>query len=449
MLRRRTLLQGVVASALVTGCSGGKPATGPVVSAGNPFGVNGERPLEVVVAEEWGGFGAPQYRKKYAKAVVTTTPTKQLKDLLESRFAAGSPPDVVLNVGDKALPVAHLVAEDQLWDLGELLKAPSWSGENATVQDAFLPGLLEAGRYDGTLRTINYVATVYGLWYSTQLFQKHDWDVPRTWAELLALGIEMKAAGVGPFAYAGVHPYYVFEAVLTLAAKTGGHDVVKRIDNLEDGAWKDESITRAITAFGELTRRGLLAKGTTELDHLASQTQLMKSKAGLLPCGNWLENEMKAATPANFGLSMFGIPPLDTSAALPRGLHVAPTAPLVVPKKAKNREGGVDYLRAMLSKEVAAQVTAESNQLTVVRGSADGLEISTALRSARDLLTAAGDQAITWYFADWYPELGRTAGELTGQFLAGGIRADEWTGRIQAAADKVKQDHGVTKYRRN
>ncbi len=435
--------------AALAGCSSEKPASGPTRSAGNPFGVVEDRPLEVVVAEDWGGFGAAQYRKKYAKAAVTSTPTKQLKDLLESRFAAGSPPDVVLNSGDKALPTAHLVAEKQLEDLGDLLKAPSWSDENAIIQDALLPGLLDAGRYDGTLRTLNYIATVYGLWYSSRLFQQHDWDVPRTWPELLALGTEMKAAGVGPFAYAGVHPYYVLEAVLTLAAKTGGHDVVKRIDNLEANAWKDESVTRSITAFGELTRRGLLAKGTTELDHLASQTQLMKSKAGLLPCGNWLENEMKPVIPTGFGLSMFGIPPLDTSSALPRGVHVAATAPFAVPVQAKNPEGGFDYLRAMLDKEVAKQVTAASNQLTVVRGSADGLEISTALRSARDLLTAAGDQVITWYFADWYPDLGKTAGEATGQFLAGGIGPDEWTTRIQAAADKLQQDHGVTKYQRS
>jgi N-acetylglucosamine transport system substrate-binding protein len=75
----------------------------------------------------------------------------------------------------------------------------------------------------------------------------------------------------------------------------------------------------------------------------------MTSKVGLLPCGNWLENEMKAAIPHNFGLTVIGVPALDNSAALPRGLHVAPTAPFLVPKKAKNRPGGLDYLRAMLA----------------------------------------------------------------------------------------------------
>jgi N-acetylglucosamine transport system substrate-binding protein len=259
----------------------------------------------------------------------------------------------------------------------------------------------------------------------------------------------MKAARLGPFVYAGTHPYYILELVLTLAAKTGGHDVVKRIDNLEDGAWKDESLTRAITAVGELAKCRLIASGSAEFDHIASQTQFLKSKAGLLPCGNWLENEMKPLVPPNFGLTMIGVPPLDGSSALARGLHVAATAPYLVPEKAKGKAGGLEYLRVMLSKDVAAQVTEESNQLTIVRGAADGLEISTALRSARDLLAVAGDQVITWYFADWYPDFAKAAAQATGQYLAGGLQLPEWTARIQAAADKLKQDKAITKYRRD
>jgi N-acetylglucosamine transport system substrate-binding protein len=103
----------------------------------------------------------------------------------------------------------------------------------------------------------------------------------------------------------------------------------------------------------------------------------------------------------------------------------------------------------MLTKDVAAQVTEESNQLTIVRGAADGLEISTALRSARDLLSVAGDQVITWYFADWYPDFATVAAQATGQYLAGGLQFPEWTARIQSAADKLKQDKAVTKYHRD
>ncbi len=447
MLKRRTVLQGVLTGALVSGCSG---TTGtPTVDPDNPFEVASDAPVEVLAGAEYGGFGAAAYRKKYPAATVTATVSAKLRDLMLPRFAAGNPPDVVLNTGDGRLELGRLVGQGQLADLEALLEAPAWDNAESTVQDVVLPGMLDAGRYEGSQRTVNYVATVYGLWYSAGLFQRFGWDVPRTWPELLALGTEMKAAGLGPFVYAGTHPYYLLEMVLTLAAKTGGHDVMKRIDNLEDGAWKDESVTRAITAVGELAKRGLIASGSTDFDHIASQKRFLASKAGLLPCGNWLENEMKALIPPNFALTMSGVPPLDGSSALARGLHVAATAPYLVPEKAKNKAGGLEYLRVMLSKDVATQVTEESNQLTIVRGAADGLEIGTALRSARDLLTAAGDQVISWYFADWYPDFATTAAQTTGQFLAGGVQLSEWTARIQSAADKLKQDKAVTKYHRD
>jgi N-acetylglucosamine transport system substrate-binding protein len=434
---------------VLSGCSTGSPETGPTVSPGNPFSVDGNAPVDVVAGEEYGGFAASAYRKKYAGAALTPKVSAQLSDELLPRFAAGSPPDVVLNTGDQALELGRLVKEGQLTDLQQVLDAPSWDNQAEKVKDQLLPGLLDFGRYDGTQRTINYVATTYGLWYSAALFQRYGWDVPRTWPELLALGTDMKAAGIGPFVYAGAHPYYVLELVLTLAGKTGGHDVLKRIDNLDAGAWKDESVTRALIAVGELSKRGLIAPGSTEYDHLGSQKRFLASKAGMLPCGNWLENEMKGLVPANFALTMFAVPPLDSSPALASGLHVAATAPFFVPEQAKNKAGGLEYLRALLSADVAAQVSSESNQLTIVRGAADGLEISTALRSARDLLSAAGDQVITWYFDSWYPAFANAAAVATGQFLAGGLQQSEWTARIQAAADKLKQDQAVTKYHRD
>ncbi len=447
MLSRRTLLQGALAGAVLTGCS--KAPVAPIVSPDNPFTVDGSAPVDVVLSEEYGGFAAAAYRKKYAGATISPKLTTQLSDDLLPRFATGTPPDVVLSTGDQKLELGKLVKDNQLTDLQQLLDAPSWDDQSAKVQDQLLPDMLDVGRFDGTQRTVNYISTVYGIWYSASLFQRNGWDVPHTWPELLALGTDMKAAGLGSFSYAGTHPYYLLELVLTLAAKTGGPDVTKRIDNLEDGAWKDDSVTKAITAVGELTKRGLLATGTAQYDHIGSQKRFLAGKAGMLPCGNWLENEMKGLVKDEFALTVFAVPPLDASPALASGLHVAATAPFLVPEKAKNKAGGLEYLRALLSADVAAQVSSESKQLTIVRGSADGLELTTALSSARDLVSAAGDQIIRWYFDTWYPAFANAAAEATGQFMAGGLQQSEWTARIQAAADKLKQDDTITKYHRD
>jgi len=91
VLGRRTVLRGVLAGALLTGCSAEEQVAGPRTSPENPFGVSGDAALEVVVSEEYGGYGAPAYRRKYPHANVVATPTEQLRDHLQSRFAAESP----------------------------------------------------------------------------------------------------------------------------------------------------------------------------------------------------------------------------------------------------------------------------------------------------------------------------------------------------------------------
>lgn len=447
----RQALAAAVALSATAGCSGGeKPPAAPPKD--NPFGVVPERPLDVVVAEGRAGdakFALDLYKKRFDKSPAAVTTVPQLGPTLLPRFGAGNPPDVVHNTGRQRLSLGSLVGDDQLADLGPLLDAPSWDQPGRTVRNSLTSGVLESGSYDGTVRALNYVNTVYALWYSAPLFERQGWEVPRTWPELIRTAIAMKAKGLAPFSYAGTHPYYIFEPILTLAAKTGGHDVTRNIDNLEDGAWRDESLTAALAAFGELSARGLLLKGTANLDHTGSQTRFLTSKAALLPCGNWLENEMRAVVPKNFGLTAFAVPPLEPAGQLPNGVHVSPGQPLVVPEKAPNRPGGLEFVRAMLSPEAATAFATATNTLTVVRGAVDSEKSGTALRSAARLVDVAGEQAITWYFDGWYPELGTAAGDATGAFMAGAIKAAEWSDRMQRAADAVKKDKSVTKFHRD
>ena len=447
VLRRRTLLQGALAGAVLTGCS--KPPVTPTVSPDNPFTVDGSAPVDVVVSEEYGGFAAAAYRKKYAGATISPKLTTQLADDLLPRFATGTPPDVVLSTGDAKLELGRLVKDNQLTDLQQLLDAPSWDDQSAKVKDQLLPDVLEVGQFDGTQRTLNYISTVYGIWYSASLFQRNGWDVPRTWPELLALGVDMKAAGLGPFIYAGTHPYYLLELVLTLAAKTGGPDVTKRIDNLEDGAWTDESITRAITAVGELTKRGLLAPGTAQYDHIGSQKRFLASKAGMLPCGNWLENEMKGLVKDEFALTVFAVPPLDSSPAMASGLHVAATAPFFVPEKAKNKAGGLEYLRTMLSKEAAGKFTELTGSPTIVKGATEGIKLSPGAASSDALIKSGGTNNWTTYFASWYSPMDKPSRSIFAELAAARITPDEFCNQMQKLADDTAKDPNTKKQSRS
>ena len=222
---------------------GGEVAEGGgEVSDDNPFGVDASKPVDVVIFN--GGYG-DQYAKDAGKAMealhegitVEVSSTVDIQPELQPRFVAGEPPDVYDNSGAQAMNTAALMSEGQLSDLATLIDAPSIDG--GTVRDSLLPGALEPGTYSGTLYSLNYVYTVFALWYSASEFEEKGWTVPETWEDLMAIGETVKGEGRYLFSYGGQNASnYYQEMTLSMAAKLGGPEVLTKIDNLEEGAFE-------------------------------------------------------------------------------------------------------------------------------------------------------------------------------------------------------------------
>ena len=52
---------------------------------------------------------------------------------------------------------------------------------NKKVRDTVVPGTVETGSFNGTPYVLNYVSTVFGLWYSGKLFKDKGWNPPADW----------------------------------------------------------------------------------------------------------------------------------------------------------------------------------------------------------------------------------------------------------------------------
>ncbi|MEU4831856.1 N-acetylglucosamine/diacetylchitobiose ABC transporter substrate-binding protein [Streptosporangium sp. NPDC023615] len=438
--------------------NGGAASSAPAVgatSATNPLGFAENRPLEIWIFD--GGFGDAYakdvheriLRTRHPKLEIRHNATKEIAKTLQPRFAGGNPPEFVNNSGAGAMDFGALVQDGQLADLTPLLDAASWDDPAVKVRDTIDPAAVELGSYDGKPYVLNYANTVWGIWYSRKLFEAEGWQVPRTWADFLALCETIKKSGrTAPFTYAGKHPFYIYEAILTLAAKIGGKDVLKNIDNLQEGAWKAEPVTRAAGAFAELGAKYLL-QGTAGLDHVQTQTAQNKGQVAMLPCGSWLENEQKDSTPADFDYAMFPLPDFGSSDALPYGtLHAQPGEEYVVPAKSANPRAGLEYMRAMLSKEGAGEFMELVSTLTVVKGAGEGRALKPGLKSASAALTAAGDNAVWFLFRKWYAELHDEVAAASGQLMSGKLSVAEWADRAQRKADALKADSSVKKFTR-
>lgn len=467
IITRRAALRGAVAAAFLTlptagllsGCVGGgdddvDQAEGEKTTD-NPLGVKADAPLEVVIFN--GGLGTayatevhiPSYRKKFPDAEVKFTPIEEIATVLQPRFTSNNPPDMVNNAGSKLMDTGALVQAGHLADLTELYDAPSLDVPGKKVRDTLLAGAIEQGTFNGKPYVLNYAFAVYGLWYDAALFARNGWTAPTTWADFTALCDRMKAAGVTPFGYAGSNAaYYMYLALLTSAAKIGGADVLKNIDNLEPGAWQDPAVKQAADAWAAIGAQ-FSDRSFAGLKHTELQLRQNQGRLGFYPCGSWLENEQAKDTPPGFEYAVMPLPAVTASDALPTtAIYAAAAEMYFASAKGGNARGAVEYLRHMLSTAGARGFTERTKVLTVVAGAADGLDISPGLTSGNALLKAAGENYFSYRWADWYKKLDDECRSAVNDLMFNGGTGQAFCDRMQRAADAVKTDPSIEKFQR-
>ncbi|CAM5552598.1 MULTISPECIES: N-acetylglucosamine/diacetylchitobiose ABC transporter substrate-binding protein [Streptomyces] len=465
---RRSLIKRSAALGLISvptmsflsACASGDSADGKVEkgekSKDNPLGVNASAPLDFVLFD--GGFGVEYaedavkaYEKAYPKAKVKFGSTQKIQSELQPRFNGGTPPDLIDNSGAEQMDMGVLVGKDQLADLTPLLDAPSIDDPSKKVRDILRPGIIEMGQYDGdACYILNYAYTVYGVWYSQTALDKLDAEYPEDWDGMLALCAKAKKKGIAGWTYAGKYPYYIPFSLYPFIGKIGGREVLDAIDNLEPGAWKHPAVKAGFEAYYELYKKGYVLKGTPGIDHVESQTAWTQGKALFLPNGSWVENEAAGTTPDDFEMKVAAPSSLDSSDKLPFGtLWASGGEPFIVPKKAKNPDGGMEQMRIMLSENSSKNFTSKVKSLTALDGGTEGLELTSALKSAVAALEKAGENILNPRLQDWYVELQKQkigAGAI-GEMMAGRMTPAEAMKKCQEFADAAAKDDSIKHYR--
>ncbi len=463
---RRTLLRRAAAagllvvpgagllSACATSGGGDKSSSeGGKKSETNPLGVKEDAPLDVVIFP--GGYTdkyatdvhEPLYKKAFPKATIKHEAVTEISTTLQPRFASGTDiPDMVNNSGSKDMDFGALVTDGQLADLTPLWDAPSVDDKSKKVRDTVQPGTAEFGSYNGKPYVLYYVSTVFGIWYSGKLFKDKGWTAPTDWDAFLKLCDDIKKAGITPYGYAGANAaYYQWNVILTHAAKIGGPEVVKAIDNLEDGAWKNDAVKQAATAWAEVGAK-YIDKAFEGLKHTDVQLQQNQYKVAFYPSGDWLESEQSKDAPPDFQYQMMPVPAKGkwSAAAVRAGAGEG----YCVPAKAKNVQGGMEYLRLMLSDAGAKGFAQLIKSPTVVTAGSEGVTFPPGVTSSRAALKAAGKEVFNMTWDGDYKALDTEARTQTNALMFGRIKADEWCDKIQKKADEVKKDSSITKFKR-
>ncbi|UUN29812.1 N-acetylglucosamine/diacetylchitobiose ABC transporter substrate-binding protein [Streptomyces sp. FIT100] len=456
-LDRRTLLRGAIATAamgsLAVACgspSGNGGGGGPKgkTSSTNPFGVAEGSKVEAAIFD--GGYGvdyveyANKVMGKQVKGVtVAVKPVVDIAPELQPRFVGGNPPDLIDNSGEDQIGFLGIL--NQLEPLDDVLEANNYEGTK--IADTIYAGVREPGTFNGKFVALNYVMTVYGVWYSKTLFEANGWTAPKTWAEAYELGKKAKAKGKYLFVHGKEAATYYQTLAIESAIKEGGDEVRLALEKLEADSWSHPAVQGVLTIMEKMVKEGMFVPGGSGTQFQKAQAAWSNDQKALLyPTGGWIENEMKDATKADF--QMTGIPSmtLTGSSKLPyEAVHAAAGEPFIVPKQGKNAAGGKEVLRAMLSKEAAANFSKTKLAPTIIKGTvpADGYG-SSALVSQSQMLEAAGENIFTWNFVGAY---GMNTDQLVpwNSFLAGDLDAKGLTSALQKISDKVREDDSIEK----
>ena len=442
--------------------AGGTPAA--TFDTSNPLGIDPSAPLNPYIFN--GGLGIAYaenvnklYNQIYPESVgkINFESGVGLGQALQPRFVGGTPPDVIDNSGSGNLDQTGLADQGKLYDLAPLMNAPAFDTPNAKWVDTLIPGSMETGVLDGKQLWIPLSYGVTGMWVSGKLMQDHGLTYPKTWDAFMQMCEDIKnQLGIAPFVTTGVHTQYMRGFVFDqLIYKSGGLPAIGAIDNLEDNAWKSETVKAAAAACRSLAEKGYMLQGWEGLDHIQSQNAWFNGQGVFLPCGSWLENESgvsslgSQAAVDTFMMQENPIPSLTTSDALPfEAISASAGENYLVPADAKNPKGGMEWIRMLLSKTGAAYYSQTTRTLSTVVGAADNIDAGPAFASQKQVLKAAGANTLQTYYGTWYVDLNKATHDAMFQLMTLQATVDEFCQTCQDAADQIAQDDSITKHER-
>ena len=253
---------------------------------------------------------------------------------------------------------------------------------------------------------------------------------------------------MAPWTYQGMHPQYMRIVWDQFVFKAGGWEAMHKLNNLAEDAWTQPVVVECLSAFQALADNGYIMEGTEGLSHTEAQTFWLQGEAAFIPCGTFLENEMKDVVESvpDFQLTVQPMPNLTADDALPfTATQAGAGETFIVFANGKNVQGGKEWLRLLFSLEGARFFSEVALSPTVVTGSADGLELGSAFASAKAAIDASGEDRVLSRYTGLYPDLDEATKAAFSELLTGQKSAEEVSADLQAMADKIREDDSISK----
>ncbi len=424
---------------LVTGC-------GLLRDSGEEEGVP---KIEMMVFD--GGFGTAWHRKtvdRFLEArraeghplIIDFWGDPRILDKIYPRVLRGAPPDL----SDAQMPFWKLVPRGVLMPLDAWLDDPSAGTPGKTWRETFLPGALSPFTCEGKVYGIPLVFNAWLIWYDATLFESHGWTPPKTFTEWNSLCEKIQQAGIAPIAFQGKYAQYADAIFWGALQRQAGIRVLENCQNFIPGAFLDPEVTRAAQVLQDLAQH-YFQKGSLTMSHTEAQMEFCNRHAAMIPCGLWLENEMRHAFPSDFRLSCFKLPAMEGGKGDPNAIFALGWQAFLVYRQGGNPEQAAELLRFMLSRENSREWVKTVSTISSIEGATLREDVSAGVGQALDIIERASytycnrlyDLFTTWRAEVWLP--------LLDSLMAGRITPEEFGRRAEDSMERIRRDPAIYK----
>ncbi|MGL5244307.1 MAG: carbohydrate ABC transporter substrate-binding protein, partial [Sarcina sp.] len=381
---------------------------------------------------------------KNPEVTVNIESNPKIGDLIRPKISAGEAPDFIyLSSNDPSGIATALIKDKGLEDLTDVFDREDPDNSGKKLKDKILPGFLDtpltAPYGDNKVFLAPLYYNVTGLWYNKALFKEKGWEVPKTWDEFFALGEKAKAEDIALYAYQGQSPGYNEALMFPMLADAVGEDKLNAIYNYEDGSWENTDVLKALKVFEDIATKDMALNGTVGMNHTQAQKEFLDGKALFLPCGSWLEGEMKDATPEGFEFG-FMAPPSFKEGNNP---YVCTTIEqMYIPKEAKNKDLAKDFMAFLYTDEMVKKNAELAGAVVPVQNAVESAKAYIDASSYDAFkVVEAGATPLTVNFAAAKSEVNMRDSVLNpiGKVINKELKAEDWAKQLEGDSDKVRE----------
>ena len=205
--------------------------------------------------------------------------------ILKTRFVREDYPDIIGIGGD--INYSYFIDSDILADVSD------YAGM-ADINPGYVDILegLEFVPTEGTYG-VPYVANAAGILYNRAMFQEHNWQIPTTWEELMALCDTIQAEGVLPFYFGFKDTWTCLAPWNALAVDLAPADVCKQV-NAGDATFTDNyrEVTEKMLKLLEYGEEGPFAYGYND-----ACTAFANGESAMYTIGSYAVPQIQSVNP--------------------------------------------------------------------------------------------------------------------------------------------------------